>query len=134
MSTGDALDTSVAPTQTIVSIDALLDARIEAGVDRVLARRLGASWGVRPLVLVHERMGCSSRYAAKPCRAGDIDGAVLVARRWRAPVDAIDAYLARLAARRPARRTTATAAQTDDARAHADAVLAELGLERRGRR
>jgi hypothetical protein len=81
------------------------------------------------LVAVDVALGLARRAAAKLCREGHVEAAVLVARRWRAPQAAIDAYLAR--ARGPRRKAAAPPANdTSAAPANVAAFLGELGLER----
>lgn len=49
------------------------------------------------LVAIDVALGCTRRHAAELARAGRIPGAVMVAKRWSAPPEALRAYAASLA-------------------------------------
>jgi beta-glucosidase-like glycosyl hydrolase len=80
-----------------VDASALLEALAELVAERV-ASRIAPKASPEPLlVAVDQALGCTRRHAAELARAGRIPGAVLVAKRWSAPPEALRAYVASLA-------------------------------------
>lgn len=85
-------------------------------------RRAPVLPGPTALLAVDEELKVTRRYSGTICRAGKIENAVLVAKRWRAPRESIAAYVAGL---RGARRTRP--ADDGDENVTADDVLRSLG-------
>lgn len=87
-----------------------------------LAPHLRKGTAAEPLlVAVDLALGCSRRHAAELCRARRIPGAVMVAKRWSAPREALAAYAASLA-EEPTRGA-------DDGDANMRKLAREMGLE-----
>lgn len=99
----------------------LADALAAMIIPRVLAALVEREAGPA-LLAVDTALGCTRRHAAGLCRAGRIPAAVLVAKRWRAPRESIEAYAASV---RGARRTRP--ADDGDENVTADDVLRSLG-------
>lgn len=104
-----------------VDASALLETLAELVAERV-ASRIASKASPEPLlVAVDQALGCTRRHAGEVCRAGRIKGAVLLAKRWSAPPEALRAYVARLA-EEPSHGA-------DDADAGARRILREQGFE-----
>ncbi|MEP7125712.1 MAG: hypothetical protein ABJE95_32580 [Byssovorax sp.] len=81
-----------------------------------------------PWVAIDAHLGVTRREAAELARAGHVEGARKLGKRWRARRSACDAAIERVGIAPPPLASAGSPSTDDDQ--GADAVLAELGLER----
>ena len=80
------------PDPAVVALRAAVLAAFP-GLDELLAQRMAPGAALVDLATYVKPAGVSKRAAYRRARAGAIEGAVLVARRWKAPAEAIDRWL-----------------------------------------